>query len=146
MSISRRHFLRAGGVAVIAAGAATSINAKTNAPGSDTAVPIEQLALMSKASFAAHLNSIFLIRPREGQEVPVELIALRDFTPPKVAAARTGQECFALVFRPRARQTLKQNTYQIEHRALGQFQLLLAPVKSQKHGQIYQAVINHVRA
>ncbi len=60
-------------------------------------------------------------------------------------AARAGQECFALAFRPRTRQALKQNTYSLEHRVLGRFDLFITSVKSTKHGQVYQAIINHVR-
>lgn len=107
-----------------------------------------QSALMSKAMFAAHLNTVFLVRSNDGKEVPFELIELRDCGPveQRQAAARAGQECFALAFRARARQALKQNTYRLEHRALGQFDLFIAPVRSQKHGQVYEAIINHVRA
>jgi hypothetical protein len=107
-----------------------------------------QPTLMSKATFAAHLNTVFLLRPNDGKEVPVELIDLHDCGPAaqRQAAARAGQECFALAFRARGRQTLKQNTYRMEHRALGQFDLLIAPVRSKKYGQVYEAIINHVRA
>ena len=148
MPFSRRHFLRAGGVAIAAASAPISLNALAAEQRSGHTGSTGQSALMSKAAFAAHLNTVFLIRPNAGKEVPIELIDLRDCGPAaqQQKAARAGQECFALAFRAPARHTLKQNTYRIEHRALGRFELFVTPVKSNKYGQIYEAIINHVRA
>jgi hypothetical protein len=147
MPITRRHFLRAGSVAMVAASAATSLRASTAERWADATVPTGRPTFMSKATFAAHLNTVFLIKLNDKQEVPLELVALHDCGPAKQRekAARAGQECFALAFRPRPGQTLKQNTYALEHRVLGRFDLFIAPVKSKKHGQVYEAIINHVR-
>jgi Domain of unknown function (DUF6916)/TAT (twin-arginine translocation) pathway signal sequence len=147
MSISRRHFLRAGGVAMAAVSAPVSLSALAAERRPGHAGPSGQPVLMSKAMFAAHLNTVFLIRPDGGREIPVDLIQLRDCgsAAQQKAAARAGQECFALTFRPRDRQALKQNTYRLEHRALGRFELFVAPVKSNKYGPVYEAIINHVR-
>jgi hypothetical protein len=147
MPISRRYFLRAGGVAMAAASAPISLNALAAERRPGHTSPSAQAALMRKAMFAAHLNTIFLVRPNGGQEVSIELIDLHDIGPAqqRKAAARKGQECFALAFRARDRQALKQNTYRMEHRALGSFDLFIAPVKSNKYGQVYEAIINHAR-
>ncbi len=148
MPISRRSFLRAGGVAVVAAGTTGGLNAlaaeRGTTPEAAASQPGETThALMSKATFAAHLRTVFNDRADERREVPVELFEIRDCGP---AERRAGQECFALTFRARTSKALKQNTYQMEHRALGRFDLFIAPVKSEKHGRVYEAVINHVRA
>ena len=150
MPISRRHFLRAGSVVMVAAGAPISLNALAAVRRADhnglPGQPSDTPALMSKAMFAAHLNTVFRVRLNDRQEVPVELIELHDCGPAQQPAAHAGRECFALAFRARTPRLLKQNTYRLEHRALGQFDLFIAPVKSKKYGQVYEAVINHMRA
>ena len=151
MPISRRHFLRAGSVVMVAASAPISLSAlaaeRRAGHNNSTGQPSDTPALMSKAMFAAHLNTVFLIRLNERQTVPVELIELHDCGPAQQQTnARAGQECFALAFRARNQRALKQSTYQLEHSALGRFDLFIAPVKSKKHGQVYEAIINHARA
>lgn len=150
MPISRRSFLRAGGVAVVAAGTTGGLNALAAERGSTPEAAASQPGgmtttndLMNKATFAAHLRTVFKVSADGRREVPVELFEIRDCGP---AERRNGQECFALTFRARTSQVLKQNTYQMEHRALGRFDLFIAPVKSEKHGRVYEAVINHIRA
>lgn len=147
MPISRRHFLRAGSVAMVAATASTGFSTSAAERRSDATAPAGRPALMSKATFAAHLNTVFLVKLNDKQEVPLELVELHDCGPAqqRQQAARAGQECFALAFRPRTGQALKQNTYSLEHRVLGRFDLFITSVKSTKHGQVYQAIINHVR-
>ncbi|HEX8179656.1 MAG TPA: hypothetical protein VF525_08965 [Pyrinomonadaceae bacterium] len=110
-----------------------------NAPASPSGQPI----LMTKAMFAPHLHTTFVIKTEDAQTVPVELVELHDHATAHKAAAH---ECFALTFRAPAHRTLKQNTYRIEHRALGQFDLFVAPMRSAHHGQVYEAIINHARA
>src|SRR5437763_14402744 len=97
MPISRRHFLRAGSVVMIAAGAPISLNAlgaerradHNGLPGQSSDTP----ALMSKAMFAAHLNTVFRVRLNARQEVQVELIELNDCGPTEPAAAQACREC-----------------------------------------------------
>jgi hypothetical protein len=52
---------------------------------------------------------------------------------------------FKLVFRAPAQRALRQGTYRIEQRALGEFDLFLAPHRSAAHGQVYESIINHAR-
>ena len=152
MPISRRYFLRAGAVTMAAASAPISLNVLAAARGARNNAaapqPDSAPALMSKAMFAAHLNTTFLIRPHNAQAVRVKLVELEDCgpAPQQQGAAHAGAECFALAFSAPAQRALKQSTYRIEHHALGQFDLFIAPMKSAKHGQIYEAIINHARA
>jgi hypothetical protein len=136
---------------MVAAGAPVSLKALTaegRAAGHNgaTGQPGDTSALMTKAMFAAHLNTVFLVRLNEKQTVPLELIALNDSGPARDSKARAEQECFALAFRAPGQRTLKQSTYQLEHSALGRFDLFIAPVRSKKHELVYEAIINHVRA
>jgi Domain of unknown function (DUF6916) len=152
MSISRRHFLRTGAIVCAAAGAPMSLSAlaaEERSLGNGHAQPTGTTpALMSKAAFAPHLNTVFSICLPDGQEISAELIALRDTGPARQqkATARAARECFALAFRTTAQPPLVQNTYRLEHRALGRFDLFIGPVPSKKRGQVYEAIINHQRA
>jgi hypothetical protein len=152
MPISRRHFLRTGAIAFAAAGAPLSLSAlaaEGRPPNKSTAQPDTKSALMSKATFAPLLNTVFFIRPADGEEIPVELIAVQDSAPArrrKLNARAAGHECFALLFSASTHQTLAQNTYRLEHRTLGQFDLFIGPLQSNKRGQVYEAIINHQRA
>ncbi len=152
MSISRRHFLRTGAI-VFAASAPISLRALTtegHALGKGAAQQSGTTsALMSKAAFTPHLNTVFYIRLRDGQEIPVKLVELRDSGPArkrKSNARAAACECFTLDFRAPEHPPLEQNTYRIEHRSLGQFDLFIGPMQSKKHGQVYEAIINHQRA
>ncbi|HYY42994.1 MAG TPA: hypothetical protein VE775_09700, partial [Pyrinomonadaceae bacterium] len=113
-----------------------------NAPASPSSQPV----LMTKAMFAPHLHTTFAIKTEDAQTVGVELVELHDRATAHKGAAQAERECFALTFRAPAHRALKQNTYRIEHRALGQFDLFVAPMKSARHGQVYEAIINHARA
>jgi hypothetical protein len=152
MPISRRHFLRTGAIVCVAAGAPMSLSASAaeeRSLGNGHAQPSGTThTLMSKAAFAPHLNSVFFIRLPDGQEIPAELIELRDCgpAPRQKANAPAARECFALAFRTTAQPLLAQNTYRLEHRALGRFDLFIGPVPGKKHGQVYEAIINHQRA
>lgn len=146
MSISRRHFLRAGAVTLAAAGAPVSL--KTLAAGraarGSAGAPAAS-TLMTKATFAPLLNTAFTIEPQSAPAVRVKLIGLHDCGAAPGRSARAGQECFALAFSVPAGRALSQDTYRVEHGALGQFDLFLGPVKSDRHGRLYEAIINHAR-
>jgi hypothetical protein len=152
MSIPRRKFLQVGGIALLAAGAPLSaLAAKASmfdgAKNSSTPVTgsMGSLNRMNKAAFAAHLNTVFLIRHSDAGEIPVRLVELRDTVPGshRKLAARLGKECFSLSFRGPV-QSLKQNTYRFRHNELGEFDMFIVPVKSGKHGDIYEAIFNHL--
>lgn len=152
MSIPRRKFLQVGSIALLAAGAPlTALAARARAHGeaksslAPAAGPVSSLNRMNKAAFAAHLNTVFLIRHSDAGEVPVKLIELQDTVPEsqRKLAAMHGKECFSLSFRGPA-QGLRQNTYRFQHRELGEFDLFIVPVESGKHGEIYEAIVNHL--
>lgn len=151
MPISRRHFLRTGAIVCVAAGAPMSL-CTLAAEGRAAGKGHEQLpgttpALMSKAAFAPHLHTAFVIRLEDGQTLPAELIELRDCGSARQqkANARSGRECFALAFRTAAHPPLAQSTYRLEHRTLGRFDLFIGSVPGKQHGQVYEAIINHQR-
>lgn len=152
MSIPRRRFLQVGSIALLAAGAPLSALAakariQPGAKNSSTpaAGPIDSSARMNKAMFAPHLNTVFLIRHGDAGETPVKLVDLQDRVPAsrREMAARHGKECFSLSFSGPA-QSLKQDTYRFRHREMGEFELFIGPVKSGRHGETYEAIVNHL--
>jgi hypothetical protein len=146
MSISRRNFLQAGSIALLSTGTPLCLTSWAAQRTSQKGTSMTGRNLMSKATFAALLNTPFLILPRGNKRVRVELIQIEDRVskPDQQLAARTGKECFSLAFRPSSYARLKQDTYRMQHSKLGNFDLFIGPIESKKHGMIYEAIINHV--
>ena len=106
-------------------------------PGAGSQDPNDPLANYTKATFISYLNSVFQLHPVSGI-VAVTLLKVDDMAPPK------GGECFSLLFRGGSR-ALGQDTYTIDHAALGTFKLLLVPVGTDDNGaQGYLATINRL--
>lgn len=97
----------------------------------------DSLATYSKSTFTYYLNSVFQLFAT-GEPIEVTLTKSGDLPAVK------GGACFSLLFRGGTRK-LPQGTYTLDHPALGQFQLLLVPVRADKHGyQGYLATINRL--
>lgn len=157
MFISRRKFIMAGSAVALAAGfplknAMTSASQRTSdtttpngtakeAAKSSTDKRQAGLADYTKATFAAHINSTFRIQARTAKPVDVKLIEVKTVGPIP-DQAKSGKECFALLFSGQPR--LRQDIYTIEHAELGKFGLLLVPVGKDKKGSYYEAVINRL--
>lgn len=155
MPISRRIFLRAGTMVVLGAAAQSKLAKVVVGQKSERVdavsgfrVPAasmdDPLTYYTKSTFLAHLNSKFRLRQGDSSSSVVTLIRVVDNAPSqsKVAAQVGSGECFTLVFSGAKR--LPQDTYTVEHGALGTFKLLLVP--SGKPGGIPQwdAVINRL--
>jgi hypothetical protein len=152
MPISRRNFIQLGAVTAISAGAALDLSA--SASDKSPANMMDQLARarareesrLSYSAFAACLNSKFTLMTEDAGKLAVELVEVADhLKSSKLTGARKGvKENFSLAFKVPVQEKLVQNTYQFEHERLGKFDLFIGPVKSGKHGYIYEAVINRI--
>jgi hypothetical protein len=144
MAISRRRFMRAGAIAAIAAGVCLKPSLNTLAQdliGQSSASSTDPLANYTQATFAQYVDSIFRLRGRV--TVDVTLMKVQDTLPAKVSRAG-GRESFALHFRG-GDIALPQDTYQVEHAALGSFMLFLVPTGADENGaQGYVAIINRL--
>jgi hypothetical protein len=156
MPISRRIFLRAGTMVVLGAAAQSKLAKVVVGQKSGGLVDAvsgfrvpaasmdDPLTYYTKSTFLAHLNSKFRLRRGDLSSSVVTLIKVVDNAPSqsKVAAQVGSSECFALIFSGGKR--LPQDTYTVEHGALGTFKLLLVP--SGKPGGVPQwdAVINRL--
>jgi hypothetical protein len=138
MSDSRRSFLKAGVLAALFAAVPTkNLQAQMWGGGPFTDVQNDPLANYTKATFKSYLNSIFQLQTGRGM-VEVTLLQVDDLP------AAKGGECFSLLFRGGSR-ALGQDTFTINHPALGKFQLFLVPVGADQNGaQGYLATINRL--
>lgn len=136
MSTSRRLFLKAASVAAITAGIIGKSGLAALAQATDP------LANYTQATFTQYLNSVF--RLYHGRTtVEVTLLKVKDTLPANVARVR-GRESFTLRFVGGSEQ-LSQDTYTVEHPALGTFKLFLVPGGAEENGaKVYVATINRL--
>jgi hypothetical protein len=143
MSISRRIFIKTASVAAIAAAtlgksALLAFAQGTMQPGATAADP---LAHYTQATFTQYINSIF--RLHGFRSVDVKLEKVQD-TLGATVSRTGGRESFVLHFRGGDVQ-LPQDTYTVEHAALGNFRLFLVPGGPDENGaQSYVATINRL--
>jgi hypothetical protein len=102
----------------------------------------DPLSNYTQSTFAQYVNSVFTLRAAQ-RNIEVTLMKVEDSLPAKVSRAG-GRESFTLHFRGGGI-ALPQDTYIIEHPALGTFNLFLVPSGADENGaQGYVAVINRL--
>jgi hypothetical protein len=99
---------------------------------------------LNMASFKSQLGTSFSIN-HQATKVKIKLVDVTSFASPKQTAA--GKEGFSLLFRGPEDNTLKQDTYLIEHEELGMFSFLIVPVGiKDTRAPHYEAVINRLHS
>ncbi|MDT5296007.1 MAG: hypothetical protein QOJ76_2887 [Acidobacteriota bacterium] len=156
MSMTRRSFLKSGATTVLTAGIALSSTnlvlgqdlRRTN-PSRDFKVPFQAqqspLFYFKRETFEPYVGGIF--RARAGaRSLNMTLISVTDCTPaPKsklTSKARTS-ECFSLVFRSTGKLTDLTSIFNMEHGALGNFDLFMTRRDGPRGTYFYEAVFNH---
>jgi hypothetical protein len=143
MPISRRIFIRTASVAAIAAvtvgkSALLAFSQGTMQPGASATDP---LAYYTQATFTQYINSIFRLHGFRTVDVMLEKV---EDTLPATVSRTGGRESFLLHFRGGDVQ-FPQDTYTVEHPALGNFRLFLVPNGPDENGaQSYVATINRL--
>jgi hypothetical protein len=149
MSITRRKFLKAGTLVALSAAIPLKVAGQQPRKVND-GNPIDQsrdvaadpLSTYTRSTFSSYLNSIFRLYTGYST-VDLALVEVKDLAP-GANTARTGAECFSLLFRGGS-VALKQNTYKIEHPSLGTFPLFLTPGTADDNGaQSFVAIINRI--
>lgn len=141
MSISRRIFIKMASVAAITVGivgksALVAFAQDTLQPGAT-----DPLAYYTQATFTQYINSIFRLHGSRTVDVTLEKVV---DTLPATVSRTGGRESFVLHFRGGDAQ-LPQDTYTVEHPALGNFKLFLVPGGADENGaQSYVATINRL--
>lgn len=138
MSSSRRDFLKRGTFVALAAGVPLALTGKASGMGTS------KTAGLSMASFKSQLGTSFSIT-HQASKVKMKLVDVTNFASRKQTAA--GKEGFSLLFRGPEDNTLKQDTYLIEHSELGMFSFLIVPVGTKDtSAPHYEAVINRLHS
>ena len=141
MPISRRIFIKTASVAAMAAVTLGKSSLISLAQGAIQSGATDPLANYTQATFTQYLNSIFRLRGFRSVDVTLEKV---EDTLPAQVSRDGGRESFVLHFRGGSVE-LPQNTYIVEHAALGTFQLFLVPNGADQNGaQSYVATINRL--
>jgi uncharacterized protein DUF6916 len=141
MSISRRLFIRIGTVAAIAG--SVSMRPDFVALGQKLVAPQQTgpLSFYTMATFLQYVNSVFILHG--SATVEVVLTSVQDILPAETSRAG-GRESFILHFRGGSAQS-GQETFIVEHPALGTFALFLVPGDVDDNGtRVYVATINRL--
>jgi|SRR2546426_8339535 len=143
MTTTRRSFLKTGTMGLLCAAMPAALAKlvagspnRANLPGTDA----RSLRKMSIETFTRHLNTIFRVKTGSGT-VKLKLTTVTDLkaiskTPAKIA----GKESFSLMFVGSGKHSFTQDTYVVEHSALGRFSLFLVPVGKSTNNH-YEAIV-----
>ena len=144
--VSRRNFLKKGTLGAVAAGVSIGLTEKaaahnSSAPSAGPAAA-DPAAGLDRAAFASQLNTNFRFKVGNSS-VQVKLVDVVDLGSQGGGAYK--REAFALTFRGDRQNSLKQNTYAIEHAKLGNFSFLVVPAPPREEGaRYYVANINRL--
>jgi hypothetical protein len=114
------------------------------APTPPSTSSLEQLNYYTKATFLPYVNSKFRVHVGPSNVRGVTLKEVSDYlNATEQGAASTGTECFSLLFTLPPGKPFEQETYLLEHEALGKFYMFLVPVSARRAQQpdFYEAVI-----
>jgi hypothetical protein len=164
MPVTRRSFLKSGATSVlttaIALGQFTPAHGQEKpkrdskpspASADEKQIPFKAqqspLSFFHADTFRPYVGGIFVARAgRDSAEL--KLTAVRDCSPKSTTKITTGKaprtECFALEFSSDKGLTDLTSIYDIEHAALGQFQLFLTRRDGANGESLYEAVFNRL--
>ena len=168
MSVSRRKFVKAGILATICAPLVSLKSAlaeigpkgpKTPAPRSPEVQPpaplpsssssasIEQLSYYTRTTFDPYVNTRFHVYLGPSNTRGLKLAEVSDYfttlSQQSAALTSSGDECFSLLFTIPPGKPFTQDTYLIEHDALGTFYMFVVPVggHGKQNPDFYEAII-----
>ena len=156
MSISRRGFFKSAFMSAVAVGIYS--NSAISAFGQKGAlrdskgyyqIPPqalgERLYHFTQNTFESYLRSDFRVTVGPYKVVNLTLVKVEDMRPTvRKGMPRSEGECFALLFEANAELSDLQQTYVLQHEALGNFSLFLVNASEPGKTIYYQAIINHM--
>ena len=117
--------------------------------------PAQQHELLANAAslmrsvFVPHVGETFQVRPGSAEVEALQLLKVRDlFVAPRLAArglAIDAEQSFSLLFRGPLDRPLPQDIYRFAHAAIGDFALLIVPMRPEQDGRYYEAIFNRLR-
>jgi hypothetical protein len=150
MAISRRKFIKNGTLVALVAGLPLKVAAETINPGTFLAAgaigPITSNgSKLDLNSFSTYLKSDFQLSGPGVPTIRARLIEVHDWkSQAKAPEHLKTKECFSAIFVASASAPLPQDTYTVEHAALGKFSMFLVPSRKSTNGIQYEAVFNRL--
>lgn len=158
MSISRRGFFRSACMSVVAIGlvaqsARFAFGQKSGLKDArgNFQIPAqvlgEPLFHFTRATFEPYLQSDFRVTVGPYKVVKLTLVKVEDQRPRpgQKGVSRTEGECFSLLFKASGELSTLQQTYVLQHEALGKFSLFLVDAGEKEKDRHYLAIINHTQ-
>jgi hypothetical protein len=101
----------------------------------------------TQATFEPYLGSEFHVTVGPYKSVNLKLVKVEDRRPRVLQKGmpRTEGECFLLLFQASGKLSDLQQTYVLQHEALGKFSLFLVNAGEKANVLYYSAIINHTR-
>ena len=155
MTVSRRGFLQSACISAVAVGmfsgsAVSVFGQKSELKDSKGYFQIpaqaagERLFHFTRTTFEPYLQSEFRVTVGPYKVVRLTLVKVEDQRPRK-GAQRVEGECFSLLFKADGKLSDLQQTYVLQHEALGKFSLFLVDAGEKEKETHYLAVINHMQ-
>lgn len=157
MSIPRRGFLKSACISMVAAAVLSqssrlAFGQQSRVKDSKGYFQVPEQAAgdpvfhFTRATFEPYLRSEFRVTVGPYKVVGLTLVKVEDRRPQaRKGGPRLEGECFSLLFKADAALSDLQQTYVIQHGALGKFTLFLVDASDKEQGIYYQAIINHTR-
>ena len=157
MSISRRGFLQSACISAVAAGlfshsAVSAFAQKSELKDSKGYFQLpaqvfgDRLYQFTQATFEPYLQSNFRVTVGPYKVVNLTLVKVENQRPrPRKGMARTEGESYTLLFKADGKLSDLQQTYVLEHEALGKFSLFLVDAGEKEKEIHYLATINRTR-
>ncbi len=149
MDVSRRKFL---GTLSASAAAVLSLGGIANGGSlfSGAKLPSDALSQLCWSSFYENLYTDFEFSSLQGgrntaRPARLRLNLMKDEDPLRKGASVNGSRCFVLTFSQSSRSApLRQDTYAVNHFALGRFELFISEANLSGGEYVYTAVINRI--
>ena len=97
---------------------------------------------LTEEEFSKHIKTIFHLN-NEGQVIDLELDEVKPYT--LTPEDREGMERFSIYFNGPGDKKLPQQTYHMEHDAMGEFDIFLVPIGQTDSSYRYEAVFNYFK-
>ena len=109
-------------------------------PSPVTAPTTVAIGRATVGDFAPLVGQSFRVRLAGGRSEVVELVEARALPAPTFGSAGPYRAPFSLLFAGRGAGRLPQETYPIEHRTIGHFDLFLVPIGTNRPRPCYEAI------
>jgi hypothetical protein len=97
---------------------------------------------LTEKEFSQHLHSKFQLEVG-GENLELELIEVKGYLPQSNEQA--GMERFSVFFDGPGGTRLPQSVYSLTHNQMGEFDIFLVPISSDRRGFRYEAVFNYFK-